>query len=56
MKKVLLNFTLIIIFSALLFFILSINASLDTSYILILLTIVIIHTSLIISFLLKKEK
>lgn len=56
MKQIIINFILIIVISTILFFLLTINASLDTSYILALLIIIVLQTSLIISIQLKKIK
>ncbi|MCM3664547.1 hypothetical protein M3204_09045 [Mesobacillus subterraneus] len=55
MKQIVISFILVLVVSAILFFGISFNASLDTSYILGLMVILILHTSLIISILIKRE-
>lgn len=47
-------FVLVVFISTVILYFLTIDASLDTSYILSLLFILVLHTSLIISILLKK--
>jgi hypothetical protein len=56
MKQIIINFIFIVVVSTILFFLFTINASLDTSYILALLIILVLQTSLIISILLIKTK
>lgn len=56
MKQIVINFIIVLVISAILFFLFTFDASLDSAYILGLMVIVIMQSSLIIAILLKKEK
>lgn len=56
MKHIILNYLSIIIISTVIFFTLTLNASLDNDYIINLLIILVLQTSLILAVLLKKRE
>jgi len=55
MRQIILNYIIVLAISSVLFVLFSINASLDTSYMLSLLIILIAQTSLIIAILLARK-